>query len=606
MMPSTLICNNCGAANQAQAVYCRSCGQSLQAAKPTLYHSTTGKLLANVTLKQRYRILAPLGKGGMGAVYRAEDTQLGNRQVALKEMSQSGLSPQEQKEAADAFRQEALMLARLQHPNLPNIFDHFEENGHWYLVMSFIEGETLEDYFEDCFSYAPGGRLPLDEVLHIGMQLCTVLEYLHNQQPAIIFRDLKPANIMRTSDGHIYLIDFGIARHFKPGQAKDTAYYGSMGYAPPEQYGKAQTTPRSDIYSLGVTLYQLASGHDPSSSPFRFPSLPSLVPTAPAGLTTLLTQMLELDEDKRPASMLLVKQELQALAAPAAPNQKPSTPAPSSASVAPTQLAKSNPGPSIVTPTQLATPRVPAASAQSVAKSVADASHQPFHTNRQRSSNNKTIIATLSIIAAILLAFSLLATHPWTTTAASTNTPQSITDPTPASTDTLTTASTDTPIPAPTDTPIPAPTDTPIPAPTDTPIPAPTDTPTPAPVPSAVWNVILNSATESLRYGNYYVTNPNATHFIVVNMSFANYSSQPQIVNSNLLYLRDSAGRHYYEDQASNPWQYYQVPPGQSIPTSTAYVVPDSMCNYTLTFLDPSGRTATWTIQSSATFCTAG
>ena len=353
MMPSILSCNNCGAANQPQAAYCRSCGSSLQAVKPTLYNSATGRLLANVTLKQRYHIIAPVGKGGMGAVYKAEDTLLGNRPVALKEMSQSGLSPQEQKEAADAFRQEALMLARLQHPNLPNIFDHFDENGRWYLAMSFIEGETLEEYL----GHAQGGKLPLEEVLQIGTQLCSVLGYLHNRQPAIIFRDLKPANIMRTSDGHIYLIDFGIARHFKPGQAKDTAYYGSMGYAPPEQYGKAQTTARSDIYSLGATLYQLVSGHDPSSSPFRFPLLQSLVPSAPAGLATLLTQMLELDEDKRPASVLLVKQELQVLTS--SPVQKPGlqTPTPNPTSVAPTQPAKPHPSPSAA-PTQPASSNI--------------------------------------------------------------------------------------------------------------------------------------------------------------------------------------------------------------------------------------------------------
>lgn len=360
MMPSTLICNNCGATNQPQAAYCRSCGSSLQAVNPTMYHSTTGRLLANVTLRQHYRIVAPLGKGGMGAVYKAKDTQLGNRPVALKEMSQNSLSPQERKEAADAFRQEALLLAHLHHPNLPTIFEHFEENGRWYLVMSFIEGETLQDYL----SHARGGKLPLDEVLQIGIQLCTVLGYLHTQQPAIIFRDLKPANSMRTPDGHVYLIDFGIARHFKPGQARDTAYYGSVGYAPPEQFGRAQTTPRSDIYSLGATLYQLLSGHDPSSTPFRFPPLQSLVPTAPAGLTTLITQMLEMDEDKRPASMLVVKQELQRLASSAAQQPQQLTP------LAPTVPAKSNHGLTPSGPTQPSGPQVQAPPVQSPAKST--------------------------------------------------------------------------------------------------------------------------------------------------------------------------------------------------------------------------------------------
>jgi serine/threonine protein kinase len=195
----------------------------------------------------------------------------------------------------------------LQHPNLPSIYDHFEENGRWYLVMSFIQGETLEDYL----SHASGHKLPLEEVLHIDQELCNVLHYLHTHQPPIIFRDLKAGNVMRTTDGHLYLIDFGIARHFKPGQAKDTANYGSAGYAPPEQYGKAQTTERSDIYSLGVTLYEMLSGYDPSQSPFTLPPLQSLVPTLPDRLVKLITQMLEMDASKRPASVKAVQQELQ-------------------------------------------------------------------------------------------------------------------------------------------------------------------------------------------------------------------------------------------------------------------------------------------------------
>jgi serine/threonine protein kinase len=311
MMLPTLVCKSCGADNQSQATYCQSCGSSLQAVRPTIFNSATGRLMANILLKQRYRIIAPIGKGGMGAVYKAEDTQLGSRLVALKEMSQSGLSSQEQQEAADAFKREAMMLARLQHPNLPSIFDHFEENGRWYLVMSFIAGETLENYL----SKAINRRLSLGETLQIGMQLCTVLDYLHNQQPAIIFRDLKPANIMRTPNGHIYLIDFGIARHFKPGQVKDTAYSGSMGYAPPEQYGQAQTNARSDIYSLGVVLYEMLSGHNPSTTPFQFPSLQSQVPTVPMKLATLITQMLEMDKNKRPVSVQIVSQKLQSLIA---------------------------------------------------------------------------------------------------------------------------------------------------------------------------------------------------------------------------------------------------------------------------------------------------
>src|SRR6266567_3825992 len=308
MALSSTSCPSCNTPNRAGSAFCNNCGSSLTGGgSPS---GPTGRLASGQVLKQRYRIIQIVGQGGMGAVYKAEDTELGKRPVAIKEMSQSGLSQQEVKEAADAFKQEAIILAGLQHPNLPSIIDHFEENGRWYLVMSFIQGETLADYLNK----TKEGKIPLDEALQIGIQLSAVLDYLHNQQPSIIFRDLKPNNIMRTPGGHIYLIDFGIARHFKPGQAKDTAYFGSMGYAPPEQYGKAQTTPRSDIYSLGVVLYQLLSGHDPSSSPFHFPLLQSLVPTVPTNLATLITQMLELDEDKRLANMADVKQKLEQIA----------------------------------------------------------------------------------------------------------------------------------------------------------------------------------------------------------------------------------------------------------------------------------------------------
>src|SRR5438876_12084422 len=115
------------------------------------------------------------------------------------------------------------------HPNLPRIYDSFTEDNRWYLVMDFIDGQTLDDYLEQ----VNGGKLSIEEVLEIGIQLCSVLDYLHTRHPPIIFRDLKPTNIMHTVRGQLYLIDFGIARHFKPGQAKDTIALGSPGYAAP-------------------------------------------------------------------------------------------------------------------------------------------------------------------------------------------------------------------------------------------------------------------------------------------------------------------------------------------------------------------------------------
>lgn len=307
-----LYCALCGTGNPSQAAFCFACGHPLQAAAAGVaIRSSTGLLAQHYLLKERYRILGQVGQGGFGAVYKAADTLFGYRLVAVKEMSQSRLSPQEIIEATEAFKREAHLLAGLQHPNIPGIYDYFGESGHWYLVMDFIEGETLEEHL----STSRGGYLPVEKVLDVGMQLCTVLGYLHTCQPPIIFRDLKPANILLTPPGQIYLIDFGIARHFKPGQSRDTIAFGSPGYAPPEQYGKTQTTPRADIYALGATLHQLLTGDDPSQTPFHFAPLQPRIQTTPVGLDTLIMRMLEIDEHRRPVSMHAIKLELQRCAA---------------------------------------------------------------------------------------------------------------------------------------------------------------------------------------------------------------------------------------------------------------------------------------------------
>src|SRR6266436_3519072 len=310
MISSAFYCDSCGAANRAQAVFCFVCGQPLHNQGGNKSGLTTGLLVYNHLLKQRYRIINPVGQGGFGAVYKAADLQFGNRLVAIKEMSQSSLSPQELVEATEASKREALLLAGLTHPNLPRIYEQFTDMGRWYLVMDFIDGETLEEHLDKL----KDGKLPVEKVLEIGIQLCNVLEYLHLRQPPIIFRDLKPANVMLTVHGHVYLIDFGIARHFKPGQAKDTTALGSTGYAAPEQSGKAQTTPRADIYALGATLHQLLSGKDPSDTPFQFASLQLLSHPVLARLEKLILQMVQMDASKRPANIAVIKQELQSIA----------------------------------------------------------------------------------------------------------------------------------------------------------------------------------------------------------------------------------------------------------------------------------------------------
>ncbi|HET8846477.1 MAG TPA: serine/threonine-protein kinase, partial [Ktedonobacteraceae bacterium] len=303
MAADVVFCEHCGAANSLHARSCVFCGQAVNGPDDT--HVGTGgagHIKSGEMLKQRYRILARIGQGGFGAVYKAEDSALGQRLVAVKEMSPRNLSEEEREEAVASFKREALILAGLRHEHLPRIYEQFSENDHWYLVMDYIEGETLEERF----AKSRNGSLPLVMVWQLAEQLCDILEYLHTRQPPIVFRDLKPSNIIIESSGNLFLIDFGIARHFKPGQAKDTIAFGSPGYAAPEQYGKAQTSSRADIYSLGAILHQMISGDDPSLAPFRFAPLVGYDPA----LQILILQMLEMDERRRPPTIARVHARL--------------------------------------------------------------------------------------------------------------------------------------------------------------------------------------------------------------------------------------------------------------------------------------------------------
>lgn len=318
---SSLCCDICGAINKTDAHLCFACHHPLL----TLQAPPSAQLTSNILFKERYRIIAKVGTGGFGSVYKAADTLCNDHLVAIKEVNLAGLNARAMMQATDAFQREVSFLAKLTHTSLPRLYEHFSTDEHWYIVMDFIEGETIEEYQ----NRTQNRRLLLSEVLAVGLQLCTVLEYLHGQQPPIVFRDLKPANIIRASSGQLYLVDFGIARHFKLGQAKDTIALGSIGYSAPEQYGKAQTTPRADIYSLGAVLHQLLTANDPSDAPFRFIPLRANGPqrfSDPGSLTTsmvdvhvnhlqtLISSMLEMDVNKRPASVTVVKQELQRIA----------------------------------------------------------------------------------------------------------------------------------------------------------------------------------------------------------------------------------------------------------------------------------------------------
>src|SRR6266702_1222259 len=304
MISSERYCSSCGAANAQDAESCFACGLSLKITLPLPLEPISSN--SQHLLQERYRILAQVGKGGFSAVYKAVDTLFNEHPVAIKAITLGGLRPQEVIEATEAFNREMTVLSGLKHPNLPRIYYHFSDSECWYLVMDFIEGITLEKHLETM----PESRLATGEVLEIGIMLSVVLEYLHSRQPAIIFRDLKPANVMLRSGGGIALIDFGIARHFKPGQPRDTIPFGSPGYAAPEQYGKAQTTPQSDIYSLGALLHQLLSGEDPAETPFRFAPLRLYGTAGLAELEALIMRMVDMDPGKRPASAAEVKEEM--------------------------------------------------------------------------------------------------------------------------------------------------------------------------------------------------------------------------------------------------------------------------------------------------------
>ncbi|WP_129628669.1 serine/threonine-protein kinase [Candidatus Oscillochloris fontis] len=288
-------CPNCNVQLPDDTAFCPNCGRRI---------GTSSQVLR--TLQDRYELTKKLGQGGMGSVYLAADRRLSTVRWAVKEMSDAAItSPLERQQAGDAFRQEAELLARLSHPNLPRVTDHFEEDGKNYLVMEFVPGESLLDYCQR----NPLPR-PLNEVLGWVGQICDVLSYLHNQRPPVIFRDLKPANIILTPDGTLKLIDFGIARLFKPGQNRDTQAYGTMGYSAPEQYGRGQTDARSDIYSLGVLLHQLLTGFDPSAAPFRLPPASQVNPNIPAGISAALERATNNDPEQRFGSVEELRQSL--------------------------------------------------------------------------------------------------------------------------------------------------------------------------------------------------------------------------------------------------------------------------------------------------------
>ncbi|MBI2265011.1 MAG: ABC transporter substrate-binding protein [Armatimonadetes bacterium] len=270
---------------------------------------TSGALLQN-----RFRIVRLIGQGGMATVYLAHDTRLGGKQWAVKEFAPIFSDQTEQAQALSLFKREAQLLLRLEHPNLPRVIDYFTEGVNHYLVMEYVGGEDLRRRLDKC-----PGFLEEREVVNWAIQVATVLYFLHSQKPnPIIFRDIKPSNIMLTPEGKAKLIDFGIARVFDPAKKGDTIKIGSPGYAAPEQYGGGQSSIRSDIYSFGVTLHQLLTKLDPSATPtlFNLPLPRTINPRVSQRMEAIITRATHPDPNRRYASALEMKRDLQALITP--------------------------------------------------------------------------------------------------------------------------------------------------------------------------------------------------------------------------------------------------------------------------------------------------
>src|ERR1700738_2583393 len=254
-------------------------------------------LTSGTVLQNRYEIERLLGGGGMGVVYLAHDQRLANRACAVKEMVDHFIDQQQRIEANDYFAREADTLAQLKHAAIPAITDRFDDQNRHYLVMEYVEGRNLEE------ELAARGGTPLPEglIIDVARQLCDVLAYLHNMTPPIVYRDMKPSNVMLTSKGRVVLVDFGIARLFKA--ARKGTMIGTLGFAPPEQY-KGEIDPRSDIYSLAATMHYMLTARDPEKfPPFSFPKLKELRPEVSSNLATALDSALSYNLEGRPQNI---------------------------------------------------------------------------------------------------------------------------------------------------------------------------------------------------------------------------------------------------------------------------------------------------------------
>lgn len=253
----------------------------------------------NRIIAGRYEIITEWDRGGMSIVYLARDRKLKKNWAVkeiLKEQAING------KQVSNDLLTEAQLMKNLMHPALPRIIDIVDQNDTFYIIMDFVEGDNLKNIM------LREGAQSQDKVIRWGIQLAAALDYLHKQSPPIIYRDMKPSNIMLQPDGELKLIDFGIARTFKEGAEDDTTHLGTYGYAAPEQFersdGPSRTDARTDVYDLGTTLYSLVTGITPENDPYFKPvPIRTIDPSLSAGLEKIIIKCTQQDPDDRFQSM---------------------------------------------------------------------------------------------------------------------------------------------------------------------------------------------------------------------------------------------------------------------------------------------------------------
>ena len=239
----------------------------------------------------KYRILSVVGRGGMSTVYLARNERA-NKNWAVKEVRKSGVNQDQVVE--QSLLTEVEIMKHLNNPHLPSIIDVIDRDDTFLIVMDYIEGKSLDHWLKK------DGAQPQEKVVEWAKQICDVLGYLHSRKPPIIYRDLKPANVMLKPDGQIMIIDFGTAREFKETSIEDTSCLGTQGYAAPEQYGgHGQTDARTDIYTLGATMYHLLTGHNPSLPPYEMYPIRRWNPALSSGLEKIVLKCTQRNPNDR-------------------------------------------------------------------------------------------------------------------------------------------------------------------------------------------------------------------------------------------------------------------------------------------------------------------